>query len=60
MHMDKVKRYEWHGSWVILTLLGFLVITIPIGIVYFLNNLLIIETQVADSAKLSDYLYSKK
>lgn len=58
--MDKVTRYEWRGSWLLLTLLGFFVVTIPIGIVYFMTHLLKIETQVADAAKLSDYLESKK
>ena len=58
--MDKVTRYEWHGSWLILTLLGLLVITIPVGIVYFITHLLKIETQVADGAKLSDFLHTRK
>ena len=58
--MDKVTRYEWHGSWLLLTLLGFFVITIPIGIVYFTTRLLKIETQVADGAKLSDHLRAQR
>jgi hypothetical protein len=58
--MDKVTRYEWHGSWLLLTLLGFFVITIPMGVVYFMTNLLKIETQVADGSKLSDFLQSRK
>ena len=58
--MDKVTRYEWHGSWLILTLLGFFVVTIPIGIVYFMTHLLKIETQVADGTKLSEFLQSRK
>ena len=58
--MDKVTRYEWHGNWLILTLLGFFVITIPIGVVYFMTRLLKIETQVADGAKLSEYLRSRR
>lgn len=58
--MDKVTRYEWHGSWIVLLLLGFFVITIPVGIAYFMTNLLKIETQVADGAKLSEFLESRK
>jgi hypothetical protein len=58
--MDKITRYEWHGSWIILLLLFFLGITIPVAIVYFITNLLKIETQVADSAKLSEFLESRK
>lgn len=58
--MDKVTRYEWHGNWLLLTLQGLLVITIPIGIVYFLTHILKIETQVPDGAKLSEFLRSRK
>lgn len=58
--MDKVTRYEWHGSLLVLTLLGFFVITIPVGVVYFMSRLLKIETQVADSTKLSEFLQSRK
>jgi len=58
--MDKITRYEWHGSWLILTLLGCFVITIPIGIVYFMTHLLKIETQVADGTKLSEFLRARK
>jgi hypothetical protein len=58
--MDKVSRYEWHGSGIILVLLSLLGITIPMAVVYFMTNLLRIETQLADSDKLSDFLRSRK
>lgn len=58
--MDKVTRYEWHGSWIVLVLLCFFVITIPLGVVYFMTRLLKIETQVPDGTKLSVFLWSKK
>lgn len=58
--MDKVTRYEWHGSWIVLTLLGLFVITIPIGIAYFVTCLLRIETQVADGGMLSEFLRSRR
>lgn len=58
--MDKVTRYEWHGSWIILVLLCFFVITIPVGVLYFMTHLLKIETQVADGTKLSEFLRSRK
>jgi len=58
--MDKVTRYEWHGSWIILVLLCVFVITIPLAVVYFMSRLLRIETQVADGTKLSEFLRSKK
>jgi hypothetical protein len=54
--MDKVTRYEWHGSGVVLVLLCLLGITIPLAIVYFMSKLLRIETEVADGAKLSEFL----
>jgi hypothetical protein len=58
--MDKITRYEWHASWLILLLLFFLGITIPVAVVYFMTNLLKIEIQVADSTKLSEFLESRK
>ncbi len=58
--MDKVTRYEWHGSVIVLVLLCFLVITIPFGVVYFITHLLRIETQVADGTKLTEFLRSRK
>jgi len=59
-HMDKVTRYEWQGSVIILTLLCLLGITIPFAVVYFMNNLLRIETQVADGEKLADFLRARQ
>jgi hypothetical protein len=58
--MDKITRYEWHGSWIILFLLCFLGITIPFAVVYFMTNLLRIETQVADGTKLSEFLQARR
>jgi len=58
--MDKVTRYEWHGSALLLVLLCFLGITIPFAVVYFTTNLLRIETQVPDGTKLSEFLQARK
>jgi hypothetical protein len=58
--MDKVTRYEWHGNGAILVLLSLLGITIPVAVVYFMINLLRIETQLADGEKLSEFLRSRK
>ena len=58
--MDKVTRYEWHGSGIILFLLSLWVITIPLAVVYFVANLLKIETTVPDGSKLSDFLWARK
>lgn len=58
--MDKVVRYEWHGSWVILFLLFILGFTIPFAVVYFMTHLLRIETEVGDAGKLSDFLATRK
>jgi hypothetical protein len=55
-HMDKVTRYEWQGSSLILILLCLPGITIPIAVVYYMNNLLRIETEVPDAEKLADFL----
>ena len=54
--MDRVTRYEWHGSGIILVLLCILGITIPFAVVYFMTHLLTIETQVSDGTKLSEFL----
>ncbi len=59
-YMDKVTRYEWHGSGLILVLFCLLGITIPFAVVYFVTNLLSIETQVADGTKLSEFLDARK
>ena len=58
--MDKVTRYEWQGSGLILVVLCFLGITIPIAVVYFMTHLLRIETEVADGEKLSEFLHTRK
>ncbi len=58
--MDKVTRYEWHGSGVILLLLCLLGITIPFAVVYFITNLLSIETEIADATNLSEFLEARK
>jgi hypothetical protein len=58
--MDKVTRYEWQGSGVILVLLCLLGITIPLAAVYFMTNLLSIETKVADGEKLTEFLRARK
>ena len=58
--MDKITRYEWHGSGIILILLCLPGITIPFAVVYFITNLLRIETEVADGTKLSEFLDARK
>ena len=58
--MDKVNRYEWHGSGIILVLLCLLGVTIPFAVVYFITHLLRIETQVADGTKLSEFLRARE
>jgi len=59
-NMDKITRYEWHGSGIILVLLWILGITIPFAVVYFTTNLLRIQTQVPDATKLSEFLQARK
>ncbi len=58
--MDKVTRYEWHGSGVVLVLLCVLGVTIPLAVVYFMSKLLRIETEVADGVKLSEFLDARR
>ena len=58
--MDKVTRYEWEGSGLILVLFCILGITIPLAVVYFMNNLLRIETQVKDGEALTDFLRARR
>ena len=57
--MDKVTRYEWHGNGIILVLLCLFVFTIPLALVYFVVNVLAIETTVSDGSKLSDFLQTR-
>lgn len=59
-NMDKVTRYEWHGSGIILFLLSIFVFTLPLAAVYFITNLLRIESAVSDSEKLSDFLWARE
>ena len=58
--MDKVTRYEWQGNAFILILLCILGITLPMAVVYYMNNLLRIETEVADGEKLADFLRARQ
>jgi hypothetical protein len=58
--MDKVTRYEWEGSYVLLLLFCILGVTLPLAVVYFMNNLLRIETEVKDGEDLVDFLRSRK
>lgn len=57
--MDKVARYDWQGSGIILILLCVLGITIPLTAVYFMTPLLRIETQVADGEKLAESMRAR-
>jgi len=54
--MDKVTRYEWHGNGFVLIGLCLLGITLPLAAVYFVTNILRIETEVSDGEKLMQYL----
>lgn len=58
--MDKVARYEWEGSGVLLVMLCILGVTIPLAVVYFMTNLLRIETQVKDGEALADFLRARQ
>jgi len=58
--MDKVTRYEWQGNGILLVLLCMLGVTIPIAVVYYMKNLLRIETEVSDAEKLTEFLRARK
>lgn len=58
--MDKVTRYEWQGNGILLVVLCLLGVTIPIAVVYYMENLLRIKTEVADGEKLTEFLRAKK
>ncbi|ADB15618.1 hypothetical protein Psta_0933 [Pirellula staleyi DSM 6068] len=58
--MDKVTRFEWHGNVWILTILTLLVITIPLAVIYFIINLLVIQTEVTSAEELSQSLLKRR
>ncbi len=58
--MARVTHWEWHGNPLQLLLLSVTVILLPIAVLYFVNNLLKIEEEIGDAAKLSDFLDARK
>jgi hypothetical protein len=58
--MDKVTHYDFVGNVFLLFLLSILGFTIPFAVVYFITNLVKIETAVPDGEQLSDFIKSKK
>jgi hypothetical protein len=58
--MSRISRWEWHGSALVLILLCITVVLLPFGGVYFITNLLKVEEDVADAAKLSEYLEARR
>jgi hypothetical protein len=47
--MDKIKRYEFMGSWPLFWLLCVIIILLPIAFLYLISNTIIIESEVSDS-----------
>jgi hypothetical protein len=58
--MDKITRWEWHGNTLILILLCITGILLPCGAVYFMTNILKIESEMKDSDALSTFLDARK
>jgi len=58
--MDKVTRYEWHGSGFILFVLFILGFTFPFAVVYFMTNLLRVETEIEDAEKFAAFMAARK
>ncbi len=54
--MDRITRWDWHGSTLLLVLLCLSVVLLPLGVVYFVTRLLKIETEVADASDLSEFI----
>jgi len=58
--MNRISRWEWHGSALVLILLCITGVLLPFGVVYFMTNLLKIEEDIADAGKLSEYLAARQ
>lgn len=59
--MDKIKRREFTGNWLLVWLLGISGIGIPIAILYLLEHTIEIEYEVKDAEAFMDsYVRNKK
>jgi hypothetical protein len=56
---DTITRYEWHGNAFLLALLFLSGIFIPYAAVYFIKNLVALETRVPDAEAFAAYLSKK-
>lgn len=57
---DKIVRWEWHGSIILLIVLCFTVILIPAAVVYFVTQLIRLETAVDDAEAFSEFLSKQR
>lgn len=57
---DSIVRWEWHGNVILLVLLFLTGILIPVAAVYFMTNLIRLETRVGDAEEFSTFLAKKK
>lgn len=59
--MDKIKRREFVGNWIIFWVLGISVIGIPFAILYLIENTIEIEYEVENGEKFMDsYVRGRK
>ena len=57
---DTVTRYEWHGNAFLLAILFLSGIFIPYAVIYFIKNLVALETHVPDAEAYAEFLNNKK
>jgi len=59
--MDKIRRREFTGNWLLVWLLGISGIGIPIAIIYLIEHTIEIEYEVQDAEAFMDqYVRTKK
>lgn len=57
--MDRITRWEWFGNPFVLLLLCGTIVLLPLGIIYFMTNLLKIEEAVKDGSAVSEFLVKR-
>jgi hypothetical protein len=58
-HHDTITRYEWHGNAFFFALLFLSGIFTPYAAVYFIKNIVALETRVPDAEAFAAFLSKK-
>ena len=58
--MDRIKRREFKGYWVVFVILCLTGIGIPVAILYLIENMIEIEYEVTDAEEFLEHHYKKK